>query len=71
MRYYCASRYDLQVAQCMAKAVSDELSTMPFRVYKWSLLDLQGKAFCVSSPGHGEKLLDSLSELHAYLQTML
>ena len=55
----------------MTKAVSDELSTVPFRVSKTSLLDMQGKAFFTSSPGHGEKLLDSLSELHAYLQMML
>ena len=44
---------------------------MPFRVYEYSLLNLQGSAFCTSSPGHGEKLLDSLSEFHAYLQMML
>ena len=27
------------------------------------MLDMQGKTFCTSSLGHGEKLLDSLSEL--------
>ena len=44
---------------------------MSFRVHRLLLLDMQGKAFCTSRPGHGENLLDSLGEVRAYMQMML